>query len=105
MKESNQTVTIRNKELASPYLVWMVAFIAAPLCIVVYFAFTDKAGAFTLANIMGLGQYTTVFTQLGARTMTGMSRGGKDGDAADRGHARADRGDGAREGISRETSP
>lgn len=63
MKESNQTVTIRNKKLASPYLVWMVAFIAAPLCIVVYFAFTDKAGAFTLANIMGLGQYTTVFVR------------------------------------------
>ena len=42
---------------ASPYLVWMVAFIAAPLAIVLYFAFTDKAGHFTLANIMGLGAY------------------------------------------------
>lgn len=48
---------------ASPYLVWMVAFIAAPLAIVLYFAFTDKAGRFTLANIMGLGAYTTVFSR------------------------------------------
>lgn len=31
---------LKKKSLASPYLVWMVAFIAAPLCIVVYFAFT-----------------------------------------------------------------
>lgn len=54
---------IKKKSLASPYLVWMVAFIAVPLCIVIYFAFTDKNGAFTLANIMALGQYTTVFVR------------------------------------------
>lgn len=48
---------------ASPYLVWMTAFIAAPLAIVLYFAFTDKAGRFTLANITGLGAYTTVFAR------------------------------------------
>ena len=49
----------KTKWTASPYLVWMVAFIAVPLAIVVYFAFTDKAGHFTLENIMGLGAYTT----------------------------------------------
>ena len=43
----------KTKWTASPYLVWMVAFIAVPLAIVVYFAFTDKAGHFTLENIMG----------------------------------------------------
>lgn len=53
----------KKKSLASPYLVWMVVFIVAPLAIVIYFAFTDKAGAFTLANIMELGQYTTVFVR------------------------------------------
>ena len=36
---------------------------AVPLAIVVYFAFTDKAGHFTLENIMGLGAYTTVFAR------------------------------------------
>ena len=46
-----------------PHLVWMVVFIAVPLAIVVYFAFTDKAGHFTLENIMGLGAYTTVFAR------------------------------------------
>ena len=49
----------KTKWTASPYLVWMVAFIAVPLAIVVYFAFTDKAGHFTLENIMGLGPSAT----------------------------------------------
>lgn len=51
----------KNKKLATPYLIWMVAFIVIPLALVVYFAFTDKAGKFTLDNILGLGEYTTVF--------------------------------------------
>lgn len=54
---------IKKRSLAAPYLVWMAAFIAVPLGIVIYFAFTDKAGTFTLANIMSLGQYTTVFVR------------------------------------------
>lgn len=53
----------KSKFTSAPYLVWMVIFIAAPLLIVLYFAFTDKAGIFTLANIMGLGQYTAVFAR------------------------------------------
>lgn len=52
---------MKSKLTAAPYLVWMIIFIAAPLAIVVYFAFTDKTGRFTLQNIMNLGQYTTVF--------------------------------------------
>ncbi len=54
---------LKKKRLAAPYLIWMTVFIAVPLCIVIYFAFTDKSGAFTLENIMGLGQYTTVFVR------------------------------------------
>ena len=54
----------KTKWTASPYLVWMVAFIAVPLAIVVYFAFTDKAGHFTLENIMGLGAYTVAILQM-----------------------------------------
>ena len=53
----------KTKWTASPYLVWMVAFIAVPLAIVVYFAFTTRDGAFTLENITGLGAYTTVFAR------------------------------------------
>lgn len=47
--------------VASPYIVWMCIFIALPLLLVVYFAFTDKNGAFTMENISGLGQYAPVF--------------------------------------------
>lgn len=54
---------MKSKAGASPYIVWMVVFVAVPLAIVVYFAFTDKAGSFTLENIMGLGAYTTVFAR------------------------------------------
>ncbi len=53
----------KRRFLASPYLVWMTIFIVVPLCIVLYFAFTDKNGQFTLANIMELSQYTTVFVR------------------------------------------
>lgn len=36
---------------AGPYVVWMALFTVAPLLFVVYFAFTDPSGAFTLAGI------------------------------------------------------
>ena len=54
---------VKKRSAAAPYLVWMVAFVAVPLAIVLYFAFTNKEGAFTLENIMGLGAYTTVFAR------------------------------------------
>ena len=54
---------LKNKSLAFPYLVWMTVFIAVPLLIVVYFAFTTRSGAFTLENITALGDYTTVFAR------------------------------------------
>ena len=54
---------LKNKSLAFPYLVWMTVFIAVPLLIVVYFAFTTKSGAFTLENITALGDYSTVFVR------------------------------------------
>ena len=52
---------LKSKICAAPYLVWMVAFIVAPLLMVIYFAFTDKAGHFTLENLSGLSQYSSVF--------------------------------------------
>lgn len=51
----------KNKAIAAPYMVWMVGFIVVPLALVVYFAFTNKAGQFTLDNILALGDYGTVF--------------------------------------------
>ncbi|KAI4445771.1 Spermidine/putrescine transport system permease protein PotB [Eubacterium plexicaudatum ASF492] len=40
--------------LAGPYLVWMIGFILLPLLLVVYYAFTNSAGNFTLANISSI---------------------------------------------------
>ena len=54
---------MKSKAGASPYIVWMVVFVAVPLAIVVYFAFTTRDGAFTMENITGLGAYTTVFAR------------------------------------------
>ncbi len=51
----------KNKAVATPYLLWMLVFIILPLALVVYFAFTNKQGQFTLENISGLGAYTNVF--------------------------------------------
>ncbi|MEG2404653.1 MAG: ABC transporter permease, partial [Oscillospiraceae bacterium] len=51
------------KLTAYPYVIWMFIFIAAPLCIVVYFAFTDKSGSFTFDNLTGLGRYAPVFVR------------------------------------------
>ncbi len=43
------------------YILWMVVFIALPLGLVVFFAFTNKAGAFTLENVSSLASYAPVF--------------------------------------------
>lgn len=51
----------KTKVASVPYLVWMVIFIVAPLVLVGYYAFTDKSGAFTVANLSGIGQYMGVF--------------------------------------------
>ena len=36
---------------AAPHMVWSVLFIIAPLIFVVYYAFTDASGSFTVANV------------------------------------------------------
>jgi len=41
---------MKRKGLASPYLVWMVAFIVLPLALILYYALVDREGKFTLAN-------------------------------------------------------
>lgn len=49
------------KLMNAPYMLWSVLFIVAPLIMVIYYAFTDSSGAFTLSNITQIGDYTTVF--------------------------------------------
>ena len=51
----------KSKLTATPYVVWMILFTALPLGMVIYFAFTDSMGQFTLDNLSGLGNYISVF--------------------------------------------
>lgn len=47
--------------VASPYIVWSAIFIVVPLFIMLYFAFTDKNGDFSFANISAIGMYKKAF--------------------------------------------
>ena len=52
------------KKLASaPYILWMAIFIIVPLLMVAYFAFTNGAGGFTLANITKTKEYIPIFAK------------------------------------------
>ena len=53
---------MKKKWLTTPYVIWMVLFTVIPLCIVIYYAFTDSTtGAFTFENITGIVDYATIF--------------------------------------------
>lgn len=45
---------MNKKALSAPYLFWSVFFIIIPLCMIFYYGFTDKTGAFTLENITAI---------------------------------------------------
>lgn len=51
----------RTRLLSAPYTVWVTVFIVVPMLLVVWFALTDRAGQFTLENILSVGQYSNVF--------------------------------------------
>lgn len=46
---------------SAQYIVWSLIFIIAPLILVVYYAFTDAQGNFTVANIQQLSGYGSIF--------------------------------------------
>ncbi len=46
---------------SSPYVVWSVLFIVAPLLFVLWFALTDGNGSFSIENIRGLSAYGRTF--------------------------------------------
>ena len=52
---------MKQKLLSAPYLIWMCAFIVAPLFFVGYYAFTDSAGTFTFSNILQLTEFAPIF--------------------------------------------
>lgn len=43
--------------LAEPYIIWMVLFTIIPLCLILYNAFTNTDGNFTLDNITAITDY------------------------------------------------
>jgi spermidine/putrescine transport system permease protein len=46
---------------AAPHIFWAILFIVLPLLIVLFYAFTDDTGAFSLWNIVALKDYLPVF--------------------------------------------
>ncbi len=57
----NQKPSLGKRLLAAPHLVWSALFIIAPLIMVVYYAFTDGNGSFTLSNITAIPDYADTF--------------------------------------------
>ena len=53
---------LKNKStlLAAPYTVWAIGFILIPLVLVIFYAFTDKTGSFTLDNIIAISESTNL---------------------------------------------
>lgn len=47
--------------VACPYYLWAVIFVVVPVFVVIYYAFTDSNGGFTLGNVAELKNYTDVF--------------------------------------------
>ena len=45
------------KLLDKPYALWAVLFVLAPLCMVVYYAFTDTGGAFSRHSVSQIPSY------------------------------------------------
>lgn len=52
---------MRSKSAAAPFALWMVLFTVIPLGIVLWFAFTNEAGQFTLENLSSIVEYAGTF--------------------------------------------
>lgn len=51
--------SLSRKLVDKPYIVWSVLFIIAPLVMVLYYAFTDTSGAFSLSSINVIPAYSS----------------------------------------------
>lgn len=49
------------KLVSAPYYLWAAIFIVVPLVVVIYYAFTNSSGEFTLDYIKTLGNYRYIF--------------------------------------------
>ncbi len=60
-KEMKKNKGLMHSAAAAPHIVWAALFIVVPLLIVIYYAFTDGEGAFSMENIFGLTDYFDIF--------------------------------------------
>ncbi|QIB68785.1 ABC transporter permease [Aminipila butyrica] len=51
------------RQAAYPYMMWTVVFIAVPLGLIIYFAFTDMQGSLSMDNLVQAGRYSSVFVK------------------------------------------
>lgn len=57
----NNRSSLTTRLISSPYIVWSVLFIIAPLFFVVYYSFTNASGEFTFENVQMLSKYLPTF--------------------------------------------
>ncbi len=51
---------LKKQMLAGPYLIWIIGFILLPLLMIVYYAFTESDGNFTLSNITAITSHANL---------------------------------------------
>lgn len=52
---------MKSRYAAAPFGIWMALFTIVPLAIVIWFAFTDQDGNFTLSNLSAIGDHAGAF--------------------------------------------
>lgn len=57
----NKQRSLFARAAAAPHVVWSVLFIVFPLLFMLYYAFTNRSGGFTFANITALGDHAGTF--------------------------------------------
>ena len=60
-RRAQKPTVMKSKRPAIPYLGWMLVFTIIPLLMVLYYAFTDDKGAFTLKNFLNIADYSHIF--------------------------------------------
>ena len=44
-------MTFSRKQLGIPYALFLILFVVAPLLVIIYYAFTNGSGQFTISNL------------------------------------------------------
>ena len=55
---------LKRQLLAGPYLVWIIGFIVLPLLMILYYAFFDENGSFTLEYLSHIASPVNVHAML-----------------------------------------